>query len=120
MISTHVIECDIPLLMSRESLKKAHAEIGFKSDTICMFGQDLPLKISQTGHLLLPLTGTITENCFFTSPINTTNPDVYKKQDLKLHKQFARPKPDKLKMLIKNSGNQETPTSAYSRYAFSN
>ena len=103
-IDTHVIECDIPLLMSRESLKRAYAEIDFKSDTIRMFGQVIPTKTSQTGHLLLPLKGIITEDCYFTSPINTTDPDVYKKQVLKLHKQFAHPKPEKLKLLIKNSG----------------
>lgn len=103
-IQTHVIDCDIPLLLSRESLKKAHAEIDFASDTIYMFGKKLPIKTSKTGHLLLPLTKFISEDCFLTSPIDINNPDLYKKQITKLHKQFAHPRPEKLKILIRNSG----------------
>ena len=102
-LDTHVVQSEIPLLLSRESLKRAGAEIDFKSDKICMLGQKIPITTSQSGHLLLPLTG-IAEDCLLTSPINPKDMDTSRKQIEKLHKQFAHPRSEKLKQLIKTSG----------------
>ena len=54
MLETHVVGADIPLLLSRESLKRAEAEIDFQHDTIRILGEKVGLRISTTGHLLLP------------------------------------------------------------------
>ena len=54
-LDTHVVESDIPLLMSRESLKRAEADIDFERDTIKILGETIDLKISKSGHLMIPL-----------------------------------------------------------------
>ena len=104
-LDTHIIDSDIPLLLSRDSLKKADAEIDFRQDTIHMLGEKVHLKISTTGHLLLPLSFP-PENCLLTSPIQPDNENT-QKQIIKLHKQFAHPSADRLKNLIRNSGTND-------------
>ena len=104
-LDTHVVESDIPLLMSRESLKRAEADIDFQRDTIKILGETIDLKISKSGHLMIPLIIN-THDCFLTSPISPDNPNL-EKQIHKLHKQFAHPAPNRLKQLIKNSGTNE-------------
>ena len=100
-LETHVVSCDIPLLLSRESLKRAGTEIDFSRDEVRMLGQNVPITVSKSGHLLLPLTGH-TEDCLLTSPIKPGK--TARKQIEKLHRQFAHPRPEKLKQLIKTSG----------------
>ncbi len=107
ILNSHVIDCDIPLLLSRESLQKSDAKIDFNKDTICMFGQSLPMAVSSSGHLLLPLTNPINEECFLTSPINAEDITKARQQVSKIHKQFAHPRPEKLKKLIADSGNSD-------------
>ena len=107
MLETHVVGADIPLLLSRESLKRAEAEIDFQHDTIRILGEKVGLRISTTGHLLLPLTSDLnSHHSLLTSPILPDNPNL-KGQLLKLHKQFAHPGADKLKQLIKKSGTND-------------
>ena len=51
-IQTDVIESDITLLFSRESLTKAETKINFASHRIEFLGEIIPLILSQTGHYL--------------------------------------------------------------------
>ena len=106
-LDTHVVKSDIPLLMSRESLKRAEADIDFRQDIVHLLGQKVHLKISKSGHLLLPLIDT--SHCLLTSPIQPGNPNL-EKQITKLHKQFAHPSASRLKQLIKNSGTNDKST----------
>ena len=104
-LDTHIVDADIPLLLSRESLKKAEADIDFQKDVLNLFGEKINLKTSKSGHLMFPLTD-YTAECFLTSPIQPDD-DNLKKQITKLHKQFAHPAPNRLKKLIKNSGTDK-------------
>ena len=54
-LMTNVIDRDIPLLLSRESLKRASAEIDFKTDTVTVLGEKIDVSISKSGHLCIPL-----------------------------------------------------------------
>ena len=56
MLRTHVVDCEIPLLMSRQSLKRAHCQFDFVHDKVFMSGEQVPVKISRTGHYCVPLT----------------------------------------------------------------
>lgn len=112
MLRTHVVNCEIPLLMSRQSLKRAHCQIDFVQDKVVMFGEQVPVKISRTGHYCVPLTSDDKQetihNVLFTSPINPDDDKANQKKVMKLHKQFAHPSSDRLKQLIWNSGVKDS------------
>ena len=45
-MSTEVIENDIPLLLSKEAIKKAKTYIDFSKDKIIFFDEEAPVKFS--------------------------------------------------------------------------
>ena len=49
-IITAVIKKDIPLLLSKGSLKKAGACLDLKNDKALMFGQEIQLQLTSSGH----------------------------------------------------------------------
>ena len=49
-IHVDIIASDIPLLLSKSSLKKAKTQMDFKEKTIVMFGQSLLMISSKSGH----------------------------------------------------------------------
>ena len=49
-MSTEVIENDIPLLLSKEAIKKAKTYIDFSKDKIIFFDEEAPVKFSTSGH----------------------------------------------------------------------
>ena len=111
MINTDVIEKDIPLLLSKESLKKARAELNFKEDTAMILGQKVDLHVTTSGHYTIPLS----KNQHIISEVEK-NPntritlacskDMSKDaMALKLHRQFAHPPPEKLLKLLKCAGH---------------
>ena len=109
-LMTHVINCDIPLLMSRFSLKRANSHLDFLQDKIMLLGEEVTLKISSSGHYCIKLINssdrydnTLVSQTLFTSPISSDDENSRRKV-LKLHKQFAHPSSERLKQLIQNSG----------------
>ena len=109
-ISVDIINKDIPLLLSRESMKKAKMELNFKTDTAIVFGEKVKLKLTKSGHYTIPLTRPIQllnefesdENYKFTLVLNHC-PDS-KRQAKKLHLQFAHATSEKLLKLLKSAG----------------
>ena len=49
-ISAGVIEVDIPLLISKLAMKKAHTVIDFQRDKVKMFGDTINVRFTSTGH----------------------------------------------------------------------
>ena len=49
-IITEVIKKDIPLLLSKALLKKAGACLDLKNDKALMFGQEIQLQLTLSGH----------------------------------------------------------------------
>ena len=111
MIETDVVSEHIPLLMSKESLKKAKAEINFQDDSMEILGQHLKLIESQTGHYMLPLTRTKatleSRDEFAKVTLIAKNELTTRQKAIKLHRQFAHPTSDKLLKLLRNSGNED-------------
>lgn len=107
-LRTNVVSCDVPLLLSRESLKRADAEIDFKRDTVSLLGELVDVKVSRTGHLCVPLTLEMqtqhVKQVLFSSPLQDNDDGANERKILKLHKQFAHPSAERLKQLIRNSG----------------
>ena len=66
MLRTQVVDCEIPLLKSRQSLKQAHCQIDFVQDKLFMVGEQVPFKISRTGHYCMPRTNGDKQETFIT------------------------------------------------------
>ena len=109
-VSVDIIDKDIPLLLSRESMKKAKMKLNFRNDTAIVFGEKVKLKLTKSGHYTIPLTRPIQllnefesdENYKFTLVLKHC-PDS-KRQAKKLHLQFAHATSDKLSKLLKSAG----------------
>ena len=105
---TSVVDADVPLLLSRKSLKRAGASIDFKLDRLTVQGDVIDIVESRTGHLCVPLLSRCikqtVKQVLFSCPLQEGDDEANRKKILKLHRQFAHPKPDKLIELIRKSG----------------
>ena len=54
-IKTDVVDCNIPLLLSKKSMKKANMVVNFGTDQVTVYGRHMDLNTSLSGHYLLPL-----------------------------------------------------------------
>lgn len=113
LIEANVVSCDIPLLLSKPSLKKAGAVINFNDDTMEFNGEKIKLMECKSGHYCVPI-------CNRKRSLDDTNVKVVltvtaemlggddesemKKKALKLHRQFAHAPSYKLQTLLKNAG----------------
>ena len=112
---TDVVDCEIPLLLSKQSMKAANSCLDFEHDTVTMFGIEIPLQHTSGGHYCIPLTPKqviVNSPCtndsvqvtFTVSDMSTKSLDEKKKIAVKLHKQFGHPiDGNKLKTLLKNA-----------------
>ena len=78
VLTTQVVSANIPLLLSRDSLKKAAAHMNFQDDTINIFGVNIPMIISESGHCCLSLSRPLDSpnsphTVMFTSPLKRDN-----------------------------------------------
>ena len=104
-INTDVIDCEIPLLLSKESMKAANTKLDFVSDSVNMYGKDITLNLTANGHYCIPISAkqsllnkTENPNAKTEQLINLTITDLPKMSRdqkesvaLKLHKQFGHP-----------------------------
>ena len=61
LLTTEVIENDLPLVFSKDTMKKANTYIDFANDKIVILNKEVPLKFTTTSHYYIP-TGKIDEN----------------------------------------------------------
>ena len=54
-IKTEVVRKDIPFLLSKKAMKDAKANIDFVNDKIEIFGSDLDIICSTSGHCCIPI-----------------------------------------------------------------
>lgn len=105
-IRTDVVESNIPLLFSKESMKKAEMKINLVDDSAFVFGREVQLESTSSGHYILPLCRAPTSECVHAVLFSCDlldNDAVAKK----LHRQFAHPSADRLKKLLKNAGRND-------------
>ena len=105
-IVTDVVDCGIPLLLSKKSMKKAKIEIKFEDDTAVIFGRRLKLTCTSSGHYCIPLTDENesrqnTEEIMFT--LNGDGKEIGRKVR-KLHHQFGHPTCKRLTQLFIDAG----------------
>ena len=109
-IIAQIVKNEIPLLISKKTMKTAKMKIDFSDDTVQAFGQRKKLIITPSGHCSIPLSKQDTHNdiCLCSADnivlLNTSSSESPKAIVEKLHKQFAHPTPDRLKSFLKTNG----------------
>ena len=111
MLNTDIVPNDIPLLLSRKSMKKADMTLDFKNDCAVIFGNQVQLITTQSGHYAIPI---CPHNTILNNVTSGANPNITliateenkSKYDiaLKLHRQFAHPSTNKLLKLVNSAG----------------
>ena len=111
MIETDVVPNEVPLLLSKELMKKARTSIDFAIDKVTMLAQTVDRKFTHTGHYAVPIS--TTEEDLIISEVevlfNETSKATEDKKKVarKLPRQFAHLKSKKIIKLIKNSGKED-------------
>ena len=108
-ITTDVVEYDIPLLLSKEAMKKAKTHIDFKEDKVIIFDKKIDICFTSTGHYCIKFDNKLSDEKNFKSNIalfctnmqNLSSQEKYKIA-LKLHRQFSHPHSDRLLSLLKD------------------
>ena len=113
LINADVIENEIPLLLSKEAMRKAGTIIDLKNDEVFMFGNKVKLFLIKSGHYCIGLNPKVdvgkdgdSLKYVFISNINKINESTIeekKKIAMKLHKQFCHPSGERLCKLLKNA-----------------
>ena len=112
-IKTKVVQNDIPLLLSKESLKRANAVLDLKNDKAVLFGNEVKLKQASSGHYCVTLKNACSNHgadevlTIEEAQTNTEKREIVEK----LHKQFSHSNPEKLKSLLKDAGNSDSELS---------
>ena len=112
LIKANLVENNVPLLISNQSLKSAKAKINFVQDTIEIDGNTQKLISTSSGHYGIPLKGC--RNGFKLSLDTEDEQQIFlsKKEDpeslaLHIHKYFAHASASKLKEFVKNTNHSK-------------
>ena len=116
-VETDIVDEDLPLLLSRSSMKRAGTEIRFNKDgqeEVYMFGKRQPVHLTSNGHICIPLTKYFLpkddkcdkEDCevLFTGNVDKLSTKEKKRIARKLHEQFAHASSKRLIHLLKDGG----------------
>ena len=99
-INTDLVSSDIPLLLSRSSMKRANMTIDFENDTAFIFGYKAKLIVTKSGHYALPISPytQLLNNLATNERIHITLTTQGEKSKFqmatKLHRQFSHPPPE--------------------------
>ena len=106
-LACDVVDCQIPLLLSKESMKKANTQIDFKSDTVQMFGSSIKLSFTSSGHYCISLND-CSDNSMIQSALLAFSNDKSAAEKLKMakkiHCQFSHAPGHKIKALLNDAG----------------
>ena len=101
-----MVESAIPLLLSLKSLKTAKAKLNLERDTAVLFGKEVPLNFTSSGHYCIPIgkkEGVEVEEVYQIK-LSELPSEERGKAILKLHRQFAHPPMIRLKALMQDAG----------------
>ena len=109
ILEIHVVDTDIPLLLSLKTMKSLGLHMNFETDQVEINGNSFDLEMTTTGHYTLPLHSDLkfcSDECVINTVVQCTNSgslDV-KKKALKLHRRFAHASSDRIISLLRNAG----------------
>ena len=110
-IEANIVDAEIPLLLSRKSMKVAGCTLDFKNDSMEILDQSIKLLSTGSGHYCIPLTKYLlhsqlnTSVVLHTSAVEDMSVEQKRQKALKLHRQFSHATKDKLLKLLKGSGS---------------
>ena len=111
LIAADVVESDIPLLLSKDAMKKSSTIIDFENDSVLMFGKKMDLCCTDSGHYYMPLSSPEMGNdksiILFTRKINDKSLAEKRKMCVKLHRQFSHPSKEKMNGLVNSAGIED-------------
>ena len=106
-IETEVVPANIPLLLSKISLKRANTLLNLNNDSAIMFNKTVQLQSTSSGHYcinLIPHHDNTKDECVV---LATLEDKMLKEQRLKtfikLHKQFGHPSTERLLSLLSSA-----------------
>ena len=107
-VKTEVVQNDIPLFLSKESLKRVNVVLDLKNDKAVLFGNEVKLKKTSSGHYCV----TFKNACWSHGAdevLIIEEAQILKNRKIveKLHKQFGQSNPEKLKSLLTDAGNSD-------------
>ena len=118
-IETEVVNCDLPLLLSKDAMKEAEMSIDFSKDTVIIFGKTQKLLLTSSDHYCISI-GKQTESCMKLDLASNDNNMILfsdwehksrkEKHDamLKLHRQFSHPPTKRITLKDANVKDPET------------
>ena len=114
-IETEIVEADIPLLLSKSSLKRAGTVLDLKNDKCSMFNKPVNLEFTSSGHYCVNILGSnkrtdVGQEVLEVKEITNLSEEKKSVALLKLHKQFGHASYDRLVKLLKNSGLTDCKT----------
>lgn len=62
-LEVHVVDTDIPLLLSIRTMKTMWLQINFETDKVILDGHGFDLEIASIGHYILPLANNFDLEC---------------------------------------------------------
>ena len=110
LISANVIDLDLPLLISKNAMKKANTIINFKEDKVTMYGENIKVRFTSTGHYCITLNKYV-DVCYYGSDafhvyfsnlekVNEFTTQEKERAAVKLHKQFCHASGKRLRQLL--------------------
>ncbi|XP_077971779.1 uncharacterized protein LOC144425883 [Styela clava] len=104
-IRTEVVEDNIPLLLSKSSLKRAGTVLDMENDVVTIFGITVDLQFTESGHYCIAITPqkmckTYDESVLVLKDMTINDQKVAIK---KLHKQFGHASEENMKRLLGNA-----------------
>lgn len=105
LVHTDVVQSDIPLLLSKTTMKKLGVVMDLENDCASILGKDISLDISSSGHYCIPIRKPKSvEDVFAVRALDTMDNENKVRAIWKLHRQFAHPSFDRFKNLLKDAG----------------
>ena len=103
-LPTEIVQADVPLLLSKETLDKGKAVADYGNKTIKLFNVEQPMICTTSGHYAIPIKSH-DEQLNSNIVMHVINDDAnIKSVAKKLHQQFAHPASHRLTKLVKDAG----------------
>lgn len=108
-ITAQIVSDQIPLLISKQTMKCAKMILDFNEDTVQAFGNKEKIVFTESGHCSIPLSRNTVHNevCVCSTDnvfLNVETNESSLSMATKLHKQFAHPNAESLKSLLRAAG----------------
>ncbi|CAB4022650.1 Hypothetical predicted protein [Paramuricea clavata] len=109
-IKVEVVPIELPLLLSKESLKRAGAELDIPNDEAILFGEKLKLELTSSGHYCVSIMGNqnkdeVEDVMYSKTTFQGMNDAEKRKKLLKLHYQFGHASAMKLLIQLLKSAD---------------